>query len=300
MKEKNNINWSSKSVASKFKHQIFYFLIKVGGRYSAYFLLYFVVFTYTLFPAIRRRSYSYIEKRFPQAKGLKKFLHCFKLNLTFGKTLVDRAVLGITGEINILSCKEHQDLCARLHALGKGLIVITAHAGCWQSAMSTFDFMEGEKYVIYRRVKEDIDKQAHEHGKKKQTVNFIDPAGYAGGALEIMGALEKNGIICMMGDRIFGAEKNLTKTNFLGSPIKVPVGIYRIAASMGTPVVFVYFPFKGAGKFDSIIADSFYVDDLGADMKNYASYAQRFTQSLETFCKEYPYQFFNFYNLWDI
>ncbi|WP_424246129.1 putative LPLAT superfamily acyltransferase [Elusimicrobium posterum] len=294
-----NPNWNSKSVASEFKHKVFYFLIKFGGRPLAYILLYCVVTFYTFVPSLRRRSSYYIEKRFPGLNFFQRFARSFKLNLTLGKTLVDRAVLGITGEINILSSKEDQDLCARLYAQGKGLIVITAHCGCWQSAMSTFDFMEGEKYVIYRRIKEDVDKQAHEHGKTKQTVKFIDPAGYAGGALDIMGALEKNAIICMMGDRVFGGEKNLCEVNFLGSPIKVPAGIYRMAAAFSTPVVVVFFPFKGAGKFDSVIAANFTVEDKGADIKNYTPYAQIFADKMEEFCKDFPYQFFNFYNIWE-
>ncbi|WP_428898330.1 Lauroyl/myristoyl acyltransferase [Parelusimicrobium proximum] len=290
--------WSSKSAASRFKHNIFYFLIKLGGRYAAYALLFFVVLFYTLVPKWRRKAYPYIERRFPAAKGFAKIKHVFRLNMTFGRVLVDRAVLGITGSINILSSQADQDLCRELHAKGKGLIIITAHAGCWQSAMSTFDFMAGEKYVVYKRSKEDVDKQAHEHGGTKQTVNFIDPAGYAGGGLEIIEAIEKNGIICTMGDREFGSGKTMIRLPFLGSDISIPGAVYRIAGSYGTPVIIVFFPFAGAGRFDSLIADHFIIEDKGPDVSAYKPDAGRFINALETFCEKYPYQFFNFYDMW--
>lgn len=257
----------------------------------AYGLLYFVVLFYACAPTFRRRAEPYISRRF----GNKKFSHFYKLYLTFGKILVDRATLGITGNIKILSSASDQKLFKDLHARGRGLVVITAHAGAWQSAMSTFDFMEGEKYVLYRRVKEDVDKQAHEHGKTKQTVKFIDPAS---GAVEMVAALEKNAIICVMGDREFGSPKAALKAAFLGGEINVPGAPYRVAAAMGAPVVIIYFPFSGAGRFNSVIAAHFVPEERGAKLENYQEYAALFTRSLEDFCSKYPYQYFNFFDIW--
>lgn len=288
-------SWTGASTASRFKHQIFYTLIKVGGRRAAYILLYAVAAFYACVPAFRRGAYPYITRRFGPKN---KFINCYKLFLTFGKTLVDRAVLGITGEIEILSSEADQELVRRLQAKGKGLIIITAHAGCWAGAMSSFDFIGGEKYVLYKRVKEDVDKQAHEHGRKKQTVNFIDPSSYGGGSFEMLAALEKNGIVCIMGDREFGSPKNRIAAQFLGADIKVPGSVYRIAAASGAPVIIIFFPFKGAGRLDSVIADHFYVEDAGPRINAYAPYAARYVGALENFVKEYPYQYFNFYDVW--
>jgi lauroyl/myristoyl acyltransferase len=291
--------WDSTSAASEFKHRIFYFLIRFGGRYAAYFLLYFVVVFYVLAAKFRRRTYPYIEKRFPGCGFLKKLWHCYKMYLTFGKVLLDRSVLGITGKITFFPSAENDwEVCRRLHALGKGLIVITAHCGCWQSALSMFDFVEGERYVLYRRAAGDVDKQAHEHGKIKAAVKFIDPAGYAGGVVQIVSVLEKGGILCVMGDREFGSSKNSVAVPFLGEEIRVPVSIYRIAAAQGTPVVIAYIPFTGPGRLGSIIMDNFVVPDAGGVLANYTDCAARFVKTLEDFCQKYPYQYFNFYNIW--
>ncbi|MDR0646509.1 MAG: lysophospholipid acyltransferase family protein [Elusimicrobiota bacterium] len=292
--------WSSKSAASHFFHEIFYVLIKIGGRHAAYALLFFVVIFYAVLPSTRRKSYPYLKRRFPEAGFWAKQYHVFMLAWTFGKVLLDRSILGITGKIDILSSREDQALCKELYSKGKGLIVVSAHAGCWQSAMSSFDFIEGDKYAIYRRTEEDVDKQAYEHGKIKQAVNFINPSGYAGGAVEILCALEKNGVICTMGDREFGPQKTSVRLPFLGADIRVPASVYRIAAFYGTPVIIIFFPFKGAGKFDSVIADHFFIKDKGSGMENYKDSARRFIKAFENFCKEYPYQYFNFYDIWNI
>jgi Predicted acyltransferase len=290
--------WTGKSLGSAFFQKLLCFFIKYGGRFAAYFILYFVAVFYTLLPKVRKNASHYLKHRFPESGKIKLFFDVYRLNLNFGKVLVDRAVLGITGSVNIISSEKDQQLCRDLYAKGKGLIIITAHCGCWQTAMSSFDFMEGEKYVIYHRSKEDVDKHAHELSGKKPPVNFIDPAGFAGGSVEIMSALSKKAVVCTMGDRVFGEEEGGIETDFLGGKTDAPYSIYRIAAALGTPVAVIFFPRGGAGQVDSVIAETFFVEDKGREAKNYFNDAQKFIQSLEKFCQKYPYQFFNYYDMW--
>ncbi len=290
--------WTGKSRGNSFFQNLLCFFIKYGGRPAAYFILYFVAFFYTLLPDIRKSASYYLKKRFPRTGFFGMRIKTYKLILNFGKALTDRAVFGITGEINIISSQADKKLCKDLYAKGKGLIIITAHCGCWQTAMSCFDFIEGDKYVIYHKSKEDVDKHAHELSGKESPVKFIDPAGFGGGAAEIISALSDKAIVAMMGDRTFGSLNNKAEVGFLGAKTEVPYGIYRIAAALGTPVVIIFFPRAGAGKVDSVIAGSFFVSDKGQKAENYLNEAQKFIQSLEKFCNKYPYQFFNFYDMW--
>ncbi|MDR2427018.1 MAG: lysophospholipid acyltransferase family protein [Endomicrobium sp.] len=290
--------WTGKSLGNGFLQFLLRGVVKYGGRHIAYFISYFVVAVYTFIPSIRKKASFYLKRRFESASAVELFFHTYKLNFTLAKILIDRAVFGIKGKISIISSRQNQQLCRDLIAQGKGLIIITAHCGCWQMAMSAFDFMEGDKYVVYRRNKEDVDKHVHELSGKKATVNFIDPAGFGGGGIEIMAALSKKSIICMMGDRTFGSEDNKIEVGFLGGKIDVPYTVYRIAGAMGTPVAIIFFPYENAGRVDSIIADTFFVEEKGPNSQNYLNEAQKFIKSLENFCKLYPYQFFNYYDAW--
>ena len=290
--------WTSKSLGSAFFQNLFCFFIKYGGRHIAYFIVYFVAFFYTMLPSVRRNASYYLKRRFPNGGFFRNFLNVYLLILNFGKILADRAALGITGKVKIVSSKEDQELCRDLYSQGKGLVIITAHCGCWQMAMSSFDFMEGDKYVIYHRSKEDIDKHAHELSGKKPPVNFIDPAGFGGGSLEIISALSKNGIVCVMGDRTFGSSDSKVEVDFLGGKIDVPYSIYRIAGAMGAPVAVIFFPHGSRGEIDSVITESFFVEDKGQHAESYFNEAQKFIKSLEDFCVKYPYQFFNYYDMW--
>jgi predicted LPLAT superfamily acyltransferase len=290
--------WTGKSLGSSFFQNLLCFFIKYGGRKIAYFIVYFVAAFYTFLPGVRKNASYYLKRRFPGRAKIKRLFDTYKLNLNFGKILTDRAVLGITGKVKIISSAQDQQLCRELHAKGKGLIIITAHCGCWQMAMSSFDFMEGDKYVIYRRNKEDVDKHAHELSGEKPPVNFIDPAGFGGGSVEIISALSKNGIVCMMGDRTFGSEENKIEVDFLGGKTEIPYSVYRIAGALGTPVAVIFFPHGKAGEVDSAVAKTFFAEDKGQGAAGYAEYAGSFMSALEDFCAKYPYQFFNYYDMW--
>ncbi|MDR3048398.1 MAG: lysophospholipid acyltransferase family protein [Elusimicrobiota bacterium] len=290
--------WTGKSRSNNFFQALLKFFVKYGGRYTAYFILYLVAAFYTCLPSIRKNAGYYVKRRF-KSKAFENLRHIYKLNFTFGKILIDRAAFGLRGEIEIISPQEDKQLCKDLLAKGKGLIIITAHCGCWQMAMSSFDFMEGEKFVVYHQTKEDIDKHAHELSGKKAPVNFIEPSGFDGGAIEIMSALEKKGIVCMMGDRTFGGKENSVETDFLGGKIQVPFSIYRIAGALNSPIAVIFFPYCGKGRVDSFIAKTFYVQDKGKNPQNYIPEAQTFTNSLSDFIQKYPHQFFNYFDMWN-
>jgi predicted LPLAT superfamily acyltransferase len=86
--------------------------------------------------------------------------------------------------------------------------------------------------------------------------------------------------------------------DFLGGKIEVPFSVYRIAGALQVPVVVIFFPRKGAGRADSLVADTFFVDDKGMNPNNYIPEAQKYALALEKFSIEYPYQFFNYFNMW--
>jgi predicted LPLAT superfamily acyltransferase len=292
--------WTGESRSNFFFQNMLIFFVKYGGRHCSYFIGFFIAVFYAVLPSVRKNASFYLKRRFLQTNKIKLFIHTYRLNYSLAKILIDKTVFGIRGDIDIVSSNADKQLCKDLFAKGKGLVIITAHCGCWQMAMSAFDFMEGDKYVVYHRNAKDIDKHAYELSGKLSPVKFIDPAGYAGGSLEIMLALQKKAIVCIMGDRIYGdGKENTVQANFLGDKIKTHFSIYRIAAWLGAPIAIVLFPYKGNGKVDSEIFDVFFVKDKGKFKNNYLTDVERFIKSLENFTKKYPYQFFNYFNIWE-
>lgn len=290
---------TGRSIGSKLKHRFMYALICIGGRRLAYAFLYIVVFFYSLSPAVSQKSRAYILRRFKPRSKREFFKHTYLLNLTFGQTLIDRAVLGILGRVSVRSTEEERQLCRDLCAPGKGLILLTAHCGAWHMAVNLIDFIPVKINVLYYKNPQDNDKTVAEHSGKDARFSFINPAGPLGGIMEMMAALERGEAVCAMADRVFGDPKNAVEADFLGGKIRVPYSFYRLSAAVGAHVAAVFFPRLGPGEFSTWTAAHFSVPDLGPAKDAYARFAQQFVDALEEFCIKYPYQFFNYFDLWE-
>ncbi|MBI9080497.1 MAG: lysophospholipid acyltransferase family protein [Pseudodesulfovibrio sp.] len=301
MNKKNNTAWSSRSLASAFAHKIFYYAIRIAGRGIAYFMLFFVVGFYTCIPKIRNRSREYRIKRFGERSFLGELTDCFRLQMEFGKMLVDRAVMGILGEFIMSATEQDKQTMTDLISQGRGLILITGHVGCWQLGMSVLDSLDVPKAVVMYRDDSDVDKHYFEHNKKTNELPFtiIDPRSPMGGTLEMMNVLKKGGILCMMGDRNFGSPNGIVDVNFMNGNINVPISAYKIASAMEVPIIATFSHRTGAGQGQIWISRLIDVpQNLGRSMDAYRPYAQLFADGLDEFVDAHPFQFYNFFNMW--
>lgn len=290
---------TGRSMASRLKHRFVYVLIALGGRSLAYGFLYPLVFVYCLHKSVRDKSRAYVMRRFTPKTKWAFFKHTFWLNLTFGRTLVDRAALGILGTTQFISDPQARHMCENLVKQGKGILLLTAHVGCWQSAVNCMQFLNRPMHILYYRNPEDHDKTVAEHSGKKAPFTFINPAGPLGGVPEMMAALNRGEIVCAMADRVFGNPQNAVETDFLGGKVRVPYSFYRLAGATGAPIVLAFFPWQGKGKLSSWVLEPIFVQDKGAHKEYYQPYAQQFIDSLTQFCIKYPYQFFNYFDWWN-
>ena len=123
-----------------------------------------------------------------------------------------------------------------LHSQGKGLIILSAHVGCWQIAFSALEFLKTSVHIVMHRHLGDVDKHYFEHHTQKVPFEIIDPADYLGGSIAMAAALEQKGILGMMGDRLFSKSTPSIKVDFLGEPISIPLAPFRLAGVSGSPI----------------------------------------------------------------
>lgn len=292
--------WSSKSIGSKAGHRFFYFMIKLGGRRLSYFFLYFVVFYYVVFhPAIKGKTDPYLEKRFPASGFLKRMAERYLLVLNLGKALIDRAVLGICGESSLDIYFENPDDLKNIKDLNSGFIILMSHVGCWQVVMSALSTLGRPVNLLMHRDNKDIDKHYFEHRGKKVPFNIISPELFLGGTLEMLNALKKDEILCIMGDRVFKQAEMAMQVDFLGSLADFPLSAYKIASSAQKPLIVLYSQKTGPASYSLSIPEIIHIPrKLGKKTQSYAPFVNRFARSLEKHTELYPYQFFNFYDMW--
>jgi predicted LPLAT superfamily acyltransferase len=293
-------SWSARSIGSRWQHHFFYALIRLAGRRTAYVMANFVALYYVLFrSSVRDRSRPYLSRRFPGRTALLRLWDSYRITVEIGKVLVDRAAMGILGPGQLaVRHSRRNDLMERIRE-GRGVILVTAHAGCWQFAMESLRMLETPVSLLLHREEGDVDLHIFEHRGDDAAFRIIDPAGPLGGALEMLQVLKHGEVLCIMGDRAMGGDRSTVEVDFLGGRVRVPSAPYQLASATGAPVV-VIFPYKsGAGAYSLQVAKVLRVPgDLGRTPEAYRPYAEAFIQALEGFVEERPYQFFNFFDMW--
>jgi len=298
--EKEKRQWTSRSIGSAFQHNIFYMLIRIGGWRLAYFILHFVVLYYILFrPSVRGKCRYYLSHRFPEENSLRRLISSYRLSLEFGKVLIDRAIVGILGPDKMSVTFKDKERLLDLISEGKGIILLMAHVGCWQTALSALHFLKIPVNMVIHREEGDIDRHYFEHRPGQWPYRIIEPEGFLGGILEMIDVLKKGEALCIMGDRLFGNLKNAVSVNFLGEKALFPFSVMKIASASGAPIV-ILFPYKkGASKYGLDLVKIIRVPEgLGRSGDHFLPYINDFVQALENFAMEYPFQFFNFYDMW--
>jgi len=298
--DKRQPQWSSRSLGTRLGHNIFYALIHLGGRRLGYFALHWVVSYYVLCrPSIRRRSHDYLRHRFSDQSLFMRYVNCYRMFLEMGRILVDRAILGIMGpgkmKFTIHGRQELLDLVKK----GRGFILLMSHVGCWQVAVSALNFLKVPVNLLLEQEEGNIDRHYFEYAGVSCPIRIIDPGSYLGGTLEMLDVLKKGEVLCMMGDRVFGSRKSCLQIEFLGEEAPFPFSAFKIASAAGAPIV-VFFSYKtGYDSYALKVSKIIHVpDNLGRSGESFRPYVTQFINELERYTLNYPYQFFNFYNMW--
>ena len=183
---------------------------------------------------------------------------------------------------------------------GRGMMLMTAHVGCWQTAMSALRFLNVPVHLLLQREEGDIDLHYYEHAGIPCPYRIIDPRGYMGGVLEMIGVLKKGEVLCVMGDRLLGSVKGAVAVDFLGEKALFPFSAFKIASATGAPIAVLLSHKSGpAGYALEVVKVIRVPQDAGKSEKDYLSYVSEFAQALESYTATHPYQFFNFYDMWE-
>lgn len=294
--------WNSQSIARAWQFEFFYALVRLGGRRLSYFFLRLIAPYYVFVRAgIAKRSDPYLRRRFPDATWARRRGYCLRQFNALGETILDKAIAGIRRRPLVEVNRELQDHLQAVAAEGKGVIIVTAHVGCWQMALAGLDFLPGPVNMVMYRDEGDHERDVFAHAGRERPYRVIDPAGAFGGAIEIVDRLSGGEIVCVMGDRLMHREAAAVAVPFLGAPARFPTGVYRLAAVAGAPLLVLLSHKTDQGAYRVELVAEFRLPAAAAHQPEvWTACATTFASALADYAGNHPCQFFNFYDMWAV
>ena len=279
---------------------IFKAAARAFGLRGAYGLLYFVCLYYVLFDrAAVRSAMPYIRRRFRGRGPVGRLLEAYRLFISQGRNLIDRFYM-ISGsgqfDIDILGYDRIKSILQG--PTPKGLVLLTAHVGNWQTSMAGLKEFGRKVHLMMRPEQNEAVREALSVDGAGESIGIISPDGYLGGVLEALKAIKAGEFVSIMGDRAYGAET--VETELLGSKVRFPYGAFSIAASAGCPVVVLLTAKTGPMKYVvdvTTVIDAVYTDRRSR-MRDMERWAGEFASALERYVEKYPYQWFVFHDIW--
>ena len=134
-----------------------------------------------------------------------------------------------------------------------------------------------------------------------QAMQDIIALGKVDAILTIHSRLEEGAMVGILADRSSGPDQYLTLP-FLGAPARFPTGPFRMAAMLRHPVYFMAGLYRGGNRYDvhfELLADFSTAERRGRD-ELVRETLERYVATLERHCLSAPYNWFNFYDFWDL
>ena len=178
----------------------------------------------------------------------------------------------------------------RVAALAGGFVSLTAHVGNWELAGRLLAGRAGRPTHVVVADEEAVELApwVRRDGDGMQFVPRSRPTT----SLHLVAALRRGEVVAVQGDRALGGRGDRLLP-FFGAPAAFPLGPFLLARAVGVPLVPAFCVLDAGSRYRVIVGEPFRVargDEEAA--------AATWVATLERVVRQYPTQWFNFFNVW--
>ena len=264
-----------------------------GGRTVLYVIAaYFFLFA----PRARRASKAYLQRvlgRRPSARDR------FRQLMSFASTIHDRVYL-LNDSFDLFDITvAGEDLMRQRMQAGDGAFLVGAHLGSFEVPRAIGRRQPGPRVamVAYEGNAQKINAMMAAINPRLAAETV--PLGSLEAMLKVRGLLDEGVFVGMLGDRTPGGEATQV-VRFLGAPARFPIGPMRVAALLGAEAILMLGIYLGRNRYRVVFETLADFGGVGRTERESAMEAAvvRYARRLEEYCREYPYNWFNFYDFW--
>lgn len=266
-------------------------IYKIFGEFPIRIIAFFVVLTVFLTASKQRRA----SEKFYKVMKKPPLLSSFKLFLNYGNALVDK-FLSFSGNLN------PRKLVIDKKDIYKGAFFITTHIGNAEILRTLLQadisgkpervnvFLQSNACEIYNSFLKTLEVKSNVETFPVEEIN-------AETSILISDRLKSGEIVFMAGDRISAQNSNkVYETDFLGKKIKLPLGTLKFALLMDVPVYFIICAKEG--KYYKVYTEQF-ISKSEKRTEKLKELQQAYSKFLEDYTLKYPYQSYNFYDIFE-
>jgi len=266
------------------------------GRRIARMVLIPVALHFLLFAdQARVASRDYLRRVLDRPVG---FRDLFRHYFTFATVALDRFFL-LKGRIRMYRTQVHgEEVVQQILGSGEGCLLLGAHMGSFEilRALGSSNHVD-VGLVMYEDNARMVNTVAR--ALNPEIAKSIIPLGRFDSMMKLQERLQNKQWVGILGDRTLDAEA-MQEVTFLGEKTKLPTAPFRIALMLKRPVVLMLGLYRGGNRYEIYFEKLFdpasvtRADRTVAIGQALDLYASR----LEHYCREAPYNWFNFYDFW--
>jgi len=270
--------------------------LRLGRRATRLFLYPICLYFFASSPAASRASRRYLAR----ALGRKpRLAEIFSHYLTFASCLLDRVFL-LNEQSDRFDIRVHgEDIVREIERRGGGCVLFGAHFGSFEAARA----------VGRCRSTLPISLLMYEENAKKirAALAAVNPRleteviglGRLDSLIGVAERLQAGHFVGVLADRNVDG-KDLVRHKFLGEEASFPQGPFRVAMLLGRPVVLMVGVYRGGRTYDVFFETL--ADAAAPRPRDGAEWIdatiRRYVERLEHYCREAPFNWFNFYDFW--
>jgi len=253
---------------------------------------------FVVYPNLKRmaarnlaRTTGLPERSWRARRQASRLLHHFGLYwvdlFRFGQLPQERAEELLRGHAGF----EHVE---RVHAAGRGAIVLTAHYGVYELGSLLLGRGKPTSVVFVPDKFRDVERfRASFRSLAEVEAIFVDPDA-TWSSLPVLRALRAGRLVAMQGDRDFGGPG--IPATFFGERVRFPRGPFLVAMLTGAPIVPTFIRYAKDYAFESSIHPPIVVPSTGDRERDLAAAVQQWATVLEAEVRAHPTQWFTFYD----
>jgi predicted LPLAT superfamily acyltransferase len=267
------------------------------GRPAGRVVLHVIAAYFCLFaPRARRASMGYLRRVLGRRPTVRDR---FRQVMAFATVIHDRVyLLNNRFELFDIAVEGEESMLERVRA-GRGAFLVGAHLGSF----------EVTRTIGRQRPDLRVAMMAYEGNARKINAMMaaINPElaeetvalGTPETMLKVRGLLDDGVFVGMLGDRTPGGEPT-QRVEFLGDGAKFPLGPMRLAALLQRRVILMLGIYCGGNRYRVVFEEIADFSGVGRKDRDEAirGAVVRYAGRLESYCRQYPYNWFNFFDFW--